>query len=550
MIARYWPLIAAITSGIWLALCFPPGPLGRTAFLALAPLMCAVWIPRNMTQWRRFRLGYLTGLIAYTATFSWLSELVPLFHSPVLIALPLGMGIGIALVPAIWAVFAGWFAGRQLLVVPPDPFAPHERPVLLSSMRNLGLAAVVAAAWVALEWVRGWAMLGFNWNTLGVTLHEDLILIQIAELTGVGGLGFLLMMSNAIAVITVLRLRAEVGRIRLRPHFDFLVTIALVVGAFSFGVRVMVKGAPKEVASLRIAAIQPNIPQAMKMDDERAPEIFEWLEEMNTRVAADKADLVLWPEASVPGGMFADREITDWVKAQAAKHKALLIGTDDLNRSGAGDDHNSAALIIPGREDIAIHDKVNLVPFGEYLPMRPLLGWAIGGLVPGDFVPGAMPVQLPLDSPRVTLGPLICFEDTQPDIARAQVRGGADLLVNLTNDGWFGQSGELEQHLANARFRCIETRTPMVRATNTGTTASIDIFGRVDRWLPAHTKDVANRTIPVYARSEPTFFVRHGDLFQPGCAVVAGIAVIGRWWNGRRPRPRKSSRADGAPAAE
>ena len=498
------------------------------------PLLAAVWIPREMTPWRRFRLGYVTGIIAYTATFWWLGELAPLFHTSALRLLPVGMGAGVALVPAIWAMFVGWFAGRQVVVERPDPFAPNERLLLLSSTRNIGLGIVVAAAWVALEWVRGWAMLGFCWNTLGVALHGDLVLIQIAEFTGVGGLGFLLVLCNAIALITLLRLRAEVGRVRLRPHFDFTLTMALLVGVFSFGAYTLMKGPPRERTAVRIAAIQPNIAQAMKMDPDSGPAIFETLEKLNARAAEPKPDLVLWPEACIPGGMFGDVEITAWVKEQAAKHKALLLGTDDLNRGGAGDDHNSAALIIPGHSEVAIHDKMNLVPFGEYLPMRPLLGWAFGGLVPGDFQPGIVPIQLPLDAPDVTLGPLICFEDTQADIARAQVRGGAQLLVNLTNDGWFGFSGELEQHLANAVFRCVETRVPMVRCTNTGTTASIDPFGRVDRWLPAHTEDVANRTIPIYATSTPTFYIRHGDLFSPACAVLAILATLGRWRHGRR----------------
>jgi apolipoprotein N-acyltransferase len=525
---RQWPLFAAIASGVWLALCFPPFKLGNTAFLALSPLLCAVWIPRGMTPWRRFRLGYVTGLVAYTTIFWWLGELAPLFHSPGLRLLPLGMGAGIALVPAIWAMFVGWFAGRQVLVEKPDPLAPNVRPVLLSSTRNIGLGIVVAASWVALEWLRGWAMLGFRFNTLGVALYGDVILIQIAEFTGVGGLGFLLALANAIAVITILRLAAEVGRIRLRPHFDFLFTIALIVGTFSYGIRTLVKGAPKEIAALRVAAVQTNIPQPMKMDPDRVDEVLERLKALNAKAVEEKSDVVLWPEACIPGGMFADREMTDWVKAQAALHKALLLGTDDLNRGGEGDDHNSAALIIRGREDVSIHDKVSLVPFGEYLPLRPLLGGMFGNLVPGDFVPGIMPMQLTLDAPNVTLGPLICFEDTQPEVARAQVRGGAQLLVNVTNDGWFGLSGQLEQHVANAIFRCVETRVPMVRATNTGTTGSVDIFGRVDRWLPQHTADVASRTIPILAKTPPTLFVRHGDWFSPFCAVIAALAAIGR----------------------
>lgn len=529
ILRRHWPLLAAIASGVWLALCFPPFRLGNTAFLALAPLLCAVWIPRGMTAWRRFRLGFVTGLIAYTTIFWWLGELAPLFHSPGLRLLPLGMGAGFALVPAIWAVFVGWFAGRQVLVEKPDPLAPNVRPVLLSSARNLALGVVVAASWVAMEWFRGWALLGFRFNTLGVALHGDVILIQVAEFTGVGGLGFLLALANAIAVLTVLRLAAEVGRIRLRPHFDFLATIALIVAAFSFGVRTLVRGTPKEIAALRVAAVQTNIPQPMKMDPDRVDEVLDRLEALNAKAVGEKADLVLWPEACIPGGIFADVEMTDWVKQQAALHKALLLGTDDLNRGGEGDDHNSAALIVKGRADVSIHDKVSLVPFGEYLPLRPLLGGMFGNLVPGDFLPGLMPTQLTLESPNVTLGPLICFEDTQPELARAQVRGGAQLLVNVTNDGWFGLSGQLEQHVANALFRCVETRTPMVRCTNTGTTASVDTFGRVDRWLPQHTADVASRTIPISAKTAPTFFVRYGDWFSPLCALIATASMLGRF---------------------
>jgi apolipoprotein N-acyltransferase len=285
-----------------------------------------------------------------------------------------------------------------------------------------------------------------------------------------------------------------------------------------------------------VAAIQPNIRQAEKMNPDSAADNIQRLQTLNEQAVDEKADLVLWPEACVPGGMFADQEVTDWVKAQAGLHKALMLGTDDLNRGGEGDDHNSAALIVRGKKDIAIHDKVNLVPFGEYLPLRPILGWAFSDLVPGDFVPGLIPAQLPLDSPDVMLGPLICFEDTQPDIARAQVRGGAELLVNLTNDGWFGQSAELEQHLSNALFRCIETRVPLVRGTNTGTTASVDPFGRVDRWMPAHTTGVKSRTIPIAARTPATFYVRHGDLFSPTCAGITALAMVARFLRNRAKR--------------
>ena len=511
-----------------LILSFPPADVGGFAFVALVPLLMAVWIPQGGKRrgLRHFTLGYVAGLIFFTTTFSWLSELAPLFHSPALNGLPLLFAAYLALYPAVWAWLAGWIAGSQFRPLPPpDPLAKFERPLLLQSSRNLGIAFFCAASWVALEWTRGWLLSGFGWNKLGVALHTDLPLIQIAEFTGVGGLSFLLVMCNAILLITVLRVRAEIGRIRLRPHFDFAITAGLVVLAFGHGVRVLIRAqqTPQDSAVLRVAAVQPNISQAAKFDIEQWPEIFARMKYLSDLAAASSPDLLLWPEASVPGGFLGDADTLAFMRERAALVPAMMVGTDDMNRGGAGEDHNSAAFMLAGKKEPEFYDKQQLVPFGEYLPLRPLLGGIFGNLVPGDFKPGNVPGVFSLVNPPLKLAPLICFEDTRGDITRQQVRLGAHLLVNLTNDGWFGPTAELDQQLCDAVFRSVENRRPMVRCTNNGITASVDSFGRVDRWLEPFTEGVAMREIKVPLVLRETFYTRHGEVVPVTCAAVVAL---------------------------
>lgn len=531
--AHWWPWAAAVLSGMLLVFSFPPGDVGGLAFVALVPLLMAVWIPQRRTRrgLAHFGLGYITGLVFFATTFRWLSELAPLFQSPALNGLPILFAAYLALFPAAWAWLAGWIAGAQFRPLPPpDPLAKFERPLLLQSSRNLGIAIFCAAAWVALEWTRGWLLSGFGWNKLGLAMHRDLPLIQIAEFTGVGGVSFLLVMCNAILIITVLRVRAEIGRIRLRPHFDFAITGALVVLAFGHGTRVLIRAkvTPAETVTLSVAAVQPNILQETKFDIARWPEIFERMRAISDNAAALAPDLLLWPEASVPGGLLGDADTLAFMRERAALVPAMMVGTDDLNRGAIGEDHNSAAFIQRGQSEPQFYDKRQLVPFGEYLPFRPLLGGIFGNLVPGDFKPGKSPGVFSLAKPALKLAPLICFEDTRGDITRGQVQLGAHLLVNLTNDGWFGHTAELDQHMNDAIFRCIENRRPMVRCTNNGITASVDRFGNEDRWLEPFTEGGARREMKIPLATPLTFYTRHGEVFSVACsALVAFTLLIG-----------------------
>jgi apolipoprotein N-acyltransferase len=525
-ISKLWPWLFAITSGLLLALCFPPYNAGGLAFFALVPVLCAVWLkrPARRRGWYHFGLGYVTGLTFFTMTFAWLSELGPLFNNGALRFLSFYLALYLALYPAVWTWFVGWVSGQHFAPIPPlDPLAPFTRPPLLLSTRNLALAITLAAAWTALDWARGLGALSFGWNPLGVALHKDIFLIQVAELTGVYGLSFLLVLCNVIGLITVLRLRAEIGRIRLRPHFDFSLTVALVVVVFSYGVKVLRKGAPKESTELHVVSLQPNVPQAWKLANDRNEEIFERLALLHSYAEHRKPHLTLWPEAAIPGGMLQDSEVEALIRELGNRVPALLLGTDDYDRNA-----NSAAFLLPNQTEVLFYDKQHLVPFGEYLPFRPMLEWAVGGLVPGDFAPGKEPGLFHLPTPGLKIAPLICFEDTVPGLVRRPVQRGADVLINLTNDGWFGRSAGAETHLANAILRTVETRRPLLRCTNTGISGAVDIFGRVNRWEDPFKMAVLERKVQIPRSAGLTFYAQHGDLFALGCLVLAVLVLVGR----------------------
>ncbi len=515
---RFWPWLAALTTGVLLALSFPPVDRGGLIWIALIPLICGVWFRRPRTSGRRaFALGYVAGLTFFTITFYWLHELGLLFHAPILRGIPLFLALYLALYPAIWT----WFLDRVLV-----PGATGK--TFRHSGRNLFVGALGAAAWTGLEWVRGWLFGGFGWNGLGVALHNDLPMIQVADLTGVFGLTWLIAYANLMLVIIVRRLVAEFGPVFLhRIRWEFSASVLLVGLVFAYGVRqLMNPSAPGKVVSLDVAMIQANIPQTDKFDPEAEDAIFAELREQTALAAALRPNLIVWPESATPRGVFADQINFDFVTGVVAEHHIPLLFGTVLEDPTVGS-FNGAVLLSPDDTDPMrwpIYRKIHLVPFGEYLPLRPLLGWALAGLLPGDFLPGNEYTLLPLAKPPIKIAALVCFEDTVGELTRRFADAGADLLVNVTNDGWFGQSAAARVHLANAVFRAVENRRPLLRCCNTGITANILPTGRIDEALPPFQKGMLNRRIGVPIQAATTFYTRHGDWvawFSAGVTLIA-----------------------------
>ncbi len=506
--------MAAAASGLLLTLCYPRFDQAWLCWVGLTPLIAAVWFGGGEQNLRRAAgLGYVTGLTFFWGVFSWLTTVT---------------GLGWFLLPFYLALFvAAWGAVLGLARGLAGDFS--------RSGANLRAAALGAAAWTALEWLRGVGNLSFGWNGLGVALHGNLALIQIAEFTGVGGLSFLVAFTNLIAVITVRRFVAETQARRLRPHWDFSTAMALIAAAFAYGVRVVFTPASGDTTPLRVAAVQANIPQEEKFDRAFALMIRERYAKLTEMALATRPQLILWPEAATPGPMFESEEQVEFVRG-FARHEGVnfLLGTLDFDTEQH--DYNVAALFTGKGERLQFYRKIHLVPFGEYIPFRkafPPFEWIIGDLVPGDFTPGREYTLLTLENPRIRAGALICFEDTLGDLTRHFVKRGAQLLINVTNDGWFLRSKGSEQHLANAVFRAVENRRPLVRAANTGVTAIVNPLGRVvNAFRPdgnPFAEGVLSDILQVPSETAPqTFYTRHGERFSQACAVIslAGVALI------------------------
>jgi apolipoprotein N-acyltransferase len=399
------------------------------------------------------------------------------------------------------------------------------------------LALLLAAAWVTMEWLRGWVFSGFGWNGLGVALHDTWPLIQIAEFTGVAGLTFMVAFANVILFTTVCRLTVEVHTRSVRPHFDLTLTLAAIVGVLTFGVRATQVSSPTK--PLRVAAVQSNVPQNQKFDPLFTRRIFDQFQRLSEIALRSNPppDLLVWPESSMPGPVLADRESYQFVMDLTASAESdILLGTIDVEN---GDVYNAALLVSDGGEQVQVYRKVHLVPFGEYVPGRhrvPLLARIVGDQVPGDFKAGKDYTVFQLTNDNVKVAPLICFEDTVGELTRrfvlpTETTPGANLLVDITNDGWFLRSAGSHQHLANAVFRCVETRRPMVRATNTGVTCFVNEFGRVIQKLQddtgsTFTEGVLTGEVKVPTEHELTFYTRHGEWFAKLCAAVTGIATL------------------------
>src|SRR6202011_432543 len=305
------------------------------------------------------------------------------------------------------------------------------------------------------------------------------------------------------------------------------------VALFAFGLRRAQN--PPATNPLRVAAVQAGVPQLQKFDPLFTTEIFQRfarLREIALR-ASPPPDLLVWPESSMPDPVRDENSASyQFVRNLAASTKTdLMLGTLDFEDA---QDYNAALLISNNGERVQIYRKVHLVPFGEYVPLRhsfPLFAAIASTWVPGDFTSGAKHTLFGLTNAAIHVAPLICFEDTVGELVRRFVLNDADLLVDITNDGWFLHSSGSRQHLANAILRCVENRRPMVRAANTGVTCFVNEFGRVTQILRDDTGDtftegVLTGEINLSQDRQVTFYTRHGEWFAEICAIVTAVAVI------------------------
>ncbi len=486
-------LFLALISGGLLALAFPgTGDQGWLAFVALVPLLVA--IDRSAGRRAAF-LGLAAGLVFWLVTVSWLAQTMVRYGGlPWSLAYVLLFGLAgyLALYLAAFCTLLSW------------------RP------RRSGVLYVLEAAslWVALEFLRAYLLSGFPWNLLAYSQHENFPLIQVAAVTGVYGVSFVVVAVNA-ALARAIQVRGP--RIQAAAPLG---TAALCWG-LAVGAGWLQALTPNPKDPIRVALVQGNIEQGVKWDPTWQQKTLDIYRHLTLEAARTRPGLIVWPETAVP---FFLREDPRRSEIEGLARKAgtyLLVGAPDRERRSP---RNAALLLGPDGQILGRYDKQHLVPFGEYVPLRRLLFFAnvlAGGTI-GAFTPGSEATVF--SAPFGRFGVVICYEAIFPGEVRTFFLQGADFLVNITNDAWFGRSAAPAQHLAMAAFRAVENRAYLIRAANTGISAIVAPDGRIVQATGLFTPAVVAGGIARRTGSTP--YTRYGDLFAWGTVLIALAAVL------------------------
>lgn len=501
-LVRYFdrPGLLAISSGVMVALSFPDSGLSFLAWMALIPLLTAL----EGTDLRSaFRLGFTCGLVAYAGILYWINIVITEYGY-----LPWAASIPLYLALVAWL---GLFYGLATLV------ARAGEQVGIKSAFSLPVA------WVAGDLLRSFLLTGAPWAMLGHSQYRTLPLIQIADICGVFGLTLLIVLAN---VVLYRALRAVSGAGVPYPVKSALVLLVLLVATLFYGFDRLNSGEPSPRGPLRIALIQGNIPQDVKWSPAFQEKTIATYERLTREAAKDDIDLAVWPESAVPFFFQDEPRQAGRIRDLARELSVSLIAGSPAHelRSGKRVFLNSAFMISPSGEVTGRSDKLHLVPYGEYVPLGrffPFVSKLVVGI--GDFSPGRK--AIPLAAGQTQIGTLICAEAVFPELGRAYVNNGARILANITNDAWFGRSSAPYQHLCIASFRAVETRTPMVRAANTGITAIIDQNGHIKTMTGLFVEGF--RIGEVRPGSADSIYLKIGDSGAWLCVfLTAGILLL------------------------
>jgi apolipoprotein N-acyltransferase len=490
----------AALSGVLLVFSFPKFGHGAVAWVALCPLLMALPGAQGGTA---FRLGFVTGGVSALGLLYWTALVVIQFGG---LSLPVGivvMGLLCLAVACFPALFA-WLVGRWVAV---------------HGLRGLLFAPF---AWVATEVLRAYTFFRFPWCLLGYSQHRHLPFIQIASITAVYGVSFLLVLSAAL--LAYAGLESDQGR-RRSAGLGLLLMVGTV---FLVGLAVLNRPFPVD-GVVRVGLIQANIAQDEKWNPASAEINLGKHFDLTATAAERGARLVVWPESAVPLRFDESPDVAQELRAMSrSRGLYLLFGNDDRRSVGEEERLYVGAKMLTPDGDLALrYHKIRLVPFGEYVPMQPLI--TLGGRVAAklvqqvsDFSPGDEPTTAVVDGHRV--GAFICYEAIFPDLARLFARDGADLLVNITNDAWYGRTSAPHQHLAMATFRAVENGKYLVRAANTGISAVVDPRGRLLESTSLFAPAVVVRDVPTVPGQ--TFYARHGDVFAWGCLLATLLLTL------------------------
>lgn len=529
------PLLVFLGTTLLTVVSFPPFDVPEAAYVFAVPAI--IWAYR-WPSWKLY-LSVTLGsqVVAWAIILFWLHHAT--WPGYVLLAPITGLWVG------SWFVLVRW---------------TMPRIVGLPKINRLFAVAGLAAAWVLIEWTRTWFLTGFPWLPLSASQWQRSAVLQVAAFTGAGGVSFFLILMNLGFGAYGHRLffEHELKGLKKRSQ-EFMLGVFGLLVCLSIHVSESVNRYHFNVPVGRFGMVQPNVPQEVKWDPTRGPEIVETLQQATAAAGRRNPDVILWPEAVTPwviiGGR--DQSVRDFVEyTSTTVGHTLLLGSIGIE-PGVGEEVeprwiNGVFKVDPQRGlQPDYYVKRRLVPFGEYVPLRSLLGW-LEKVVPvgGDFMPGEFASALEIQTRYgpINVSPLICYEDTYPHLARESVESGNDIFVVQTNNGWFGEGGAAEQHAAHSVLRAVETRRPVLRVGNAGWSGWIDEFGATRAVLQSVTRlgtDGVRRQVvstkpedegSIYFKGSgvidvtrdqrwigrESFYVQHGNWFLLVCAALVG----------------------------
>jgi len=512
-------LLYAALSAALLVFSFPGINLEFLAWIAFLPLFFAL---ENKKPAEAFRIAYFTGFLFFLGTIYWLAHVT----LAGMIALSLYLGLYFGLFGMLFSFVSG-----------------HSSALRQADVIRLFF---IAAAWVVCEWLRSNIMSGFGWAALGYSQSFNLPIIQIADISGVYGVGFLIILVNASLFFAVKNIKKKM----VLP-IPLLIAVFLIFMTLCYGFFRLNNIFTGEI--LRVGVVQGNIEQDKKWDSSFREEILSKYELLTRELMKEKPDLVIWPETSVPGYLnnASDGSLFERVKLLAiAGKKPILVGTPREDRIDKNAYYNSAVLFSGDGSIAGTYDKVHLVPFGEYVPLKKIFSFVnnFAQSPIGDFSAGSDYTVFNFFLERrssssdyswkmvkkIKFSCLICFEDVFPQISRSFVKKGATLLVNITNDAWYKRTSAPYQHAQCSIFRAVENRVNVVRATNTGLSCFIDQKGRITAAVGMNGDNLfvdGVRSKDITISHTRTFYNVYGDLFTYICMIFISLyicSILGR----------------------
>ncbi|MFO7666601.1 MAG: apolipoprotein N-acyltransferase [Desulfobacterales bacterium] len=498
----------AITSGLLLTGSFPQTGFSWLSWFALTPLLIAA---KDLQFKDGFKIGLLAGLVHNITLLYWLSFTMETYgHLPIYLAIPI-----LFLFSFYLSLYMAFFSGA-LTRITPGP---------------LKLLFIIPALWVSLEYIRSFLFTGFPWELAAYSQYKSLHLIQVSDILGPYGVSFLLVLSNSAVFIGFLYLTKSGWQGKKVSGVHFAASVLIFLSALTivwFYGKIRIEAVDKIVSVSRkamVSVIQGNIGQSEKWDPALQYSATKKYLDLSASVVAEKPDLVVWPETAAPFYFLYDTGLTEMVQRSVAETGVnFLIGSPSFLQTRDNIEYyNSAFLVGPDGKVSGKYDKVHLVPFGEYVPLKkwlPFLGKIVEHV--GDFCPGKKGATINLNGQ--SLGVLICYELIFPYLSRAEVKNGAGLLVNITNDAWYGKTSAPYQHFSMAVFRAVENRRALVRAANTGISGFIDPSGRIMATTPIFEDAVLTRNIPIL--KEITLYTQLGDIFAFICLAAAALTLL------------------------